>query len=718
MNAFKNRSIFWKYFRMMITFLILLLVAQILSNRILMKTITEKNLQEAESVLALNCERLSAEWFSINDLPEIIEDTQQYTLISLLQENAVPSKYITAPLFIREDLMRYSKYLGDYEEFAISFPNINTITSRWHALDTTEQYFSEHISFADSDPEEVRDLLNRKGTFAVLPAQEIRIMLRNNREAVQALAVIAHPLYCRTGIMIIYSEQTVMKAIGADVFPEGTQILLSHNGTVLSSYPDADTETGDYYELKGSLSRQEIGVTVRVPKNAYTFLLRSSMRTTWLMTLLYAVFGFILCIMFSHLSTEPLRRLVTEYRDQKKGPYSNELISLGYILQKNKNSVSRLSEMLGESQLARLFAGGVLMEREKVHLTEDLGFSAPYRIALVRFPDGEEHVRAQKLLGEALPENCRMTFVSRTETGILFGAEEMTAAVLSEVIEDTERKLRAEGKGLRCGVSGSFLSLDEFSAGLREARLAMPDTAGIGVYAAENTEAVPSHVSWSKHEQFYQSILTGNEEAASSLLAQIALGTGEKYGQFVFSDLLFVILGAAEDVGIHIADLQFPEYDAKMSGRENILGIGKPLRRLFGLMNEKKMDQQAGQRNRVLTYLKENCGDSSLNAASVSEALQQKEKEIGDTVRKMTGLSFSDYLTYLRMQKADQLLLGTDLAIEEVQIRCGYPASSTFYRLFRQYYGCSPKKYREENRGLRKTKDTPEIVNNEQKQGE
>ena len=83
----------------------------------------------------------------VSDLPEIIEDTQQYTLISLLQENAVPSKYITAPLFIREDLMRYSKYLGDYEEFAISFPNINTITSRWHALDTTEQYFSEHIAY-------------------------------------------------------------------------------------------------------------------------------------------------------------------------------------------------------------------------------------------------------------------------------------------------------------------------------------------------------------------------------------------------------------------------------------------------------------------------------------------------------------------------------------------------------------------------------------------
>lgn len=47
------------------------------------------------------------------------------------------------------------------------------------------------------------------------------------------------------------------------------------------------------------------------------------------------------------------------------------------------------------------------------------------------------------------------------------------------------------------------------------------------------------------------------------------------------------------------------------------------------------------------------------------------------------------------MKKAAELLTGTSISVSEVYRKCGYSAESTFFRLFRQYYGMSPKKYRD-----------------------
>ena len=62
--------------------------------------------------------------------------------------------------------------------------------------------------------------------------------------------------------------------------------------------------------------------------------------------------------------------------------------------------------------------------------------------------------------------------------------------------------------------------------------------------------------------------------------------------------------------------------------------------------------------------------------------------------RSHTGIHFHQYLTALRLQKAQQLLLTTGLPITEVVIRSGFQNAKTFNRVFKNTYGCSPREFR------------------------
>ena len=64
------------------------------------------------------------------------------------------------------------------------------------------------------------------------------------------------------------------------------------------------------------------------------------------------------------------------------------------------------------------------------------------------------------------------------------------------------------------------------------------------------------------------------------------------------------------------------------------------------------------------------------------------------TVRRHLGLSPSAYLNRIRMEYAAMRLGATESAVEEIAIECGIENLSHFYKLFREHYGTTPRRYR------------------------
>ncbi len=62
-------------------------------------------------------------------------------------------------------------------------------------------------------------------------------------------------------------------------------------------------------------------------------------------------------------------------------------------------------------------------------------------------------------------------------------------------------------------------------------------------------------------------------------------------------------------------------------------------------------------------------------------------------------MTYSTYLTTMRMQKAKALLAGTDRPITDIAFEVGYNDSNYFSTAFRKHEGLSPRQYRGQGKG-------------------
>lgn len=60
-------------------------------------------------------------------------------------------------------------------------------------------------------------------------------------------------------------------------------------------------------------------------------------------------------------------------------------------------------------------------------------------------------------------------------------------------------------------------------------------------------------------------------------------------------------------------------------------------------------------------------------------------------------MTFRDYVTELRLDRAKQLINTTDLRMYEISERIGYNNVEHFTRMFKKKYGISPSDYKKQN---------------------
>jgi len=96
---------------------------------------------------------------------------------------------------------------------------------------------------------------------------------------------------------------------------------------------------------------------------------------------------------------------------------------------------------------------------------------------------------------------------------------------------------------------------------------------------------------------------------------------------------------------------------------------------------------------RIKEYIKEHCfEDLTLN--KIASIACMNPSYFSAFFKKNTGQNFKSYLSSLRMQKALQLLLQTDMKIYEISNTVGYKSVRQFTDTFKQEYGVSPMDYK------------------------
>ncbi|WNR42761.1 response regulator transcription factor [Paenibacillus roseipurpureus] len=95
----------------------------------------------------------------------------------------------------------------------------------------------------------------------------------------------------------------------------------------------------------------------------------------------------------------------------------------------------------------------------------------------------------------------------------------------------------------------------------------------------------------------------------------------------------------------------------------------------------------------ILDYVKEN-SEQDLSLKTLSFQFNVNASYLGQLFRKETGILFSSYLNHLRIEKAKELLIHTDMKVTDISAKVGYLEPSHFYKIFKKATGVSPAQYK------------------------
>ena len=171
---------------------------------------------------------------------------------------------------------------------------------------------------------------------------------------------------------------------------------------------------------------------------------------------------------------------------------------------------------------------------------------------------------------------------------------------------------------------------------------------------------------------------------------------------FLALRLLLLFSSVAKKYEIGSSSLQKYLWNCQMTisdykSREEVMGQVYELSRL--VMDEvKKTRFSNGQHmmEAVRKYVEDNfCYELTLS--SLADMFHLNETYLSGLFKQYVGTTFSEYVTSLRITKAEQLLKENELKLTDIAMLVGYSTSSYFSTCFKKNNGKSPKEYREDH---------------------
>jgi AraC-like DNA-binding protein len=95
----------------------------------------------------------------------------------------------------------------------------------------------------------------------------------------------------------------------------------------------------------------------------------------------------------------------------------------------------------------------------------------------------------------------------------------------------------------------------------------------------------------------------------------------------------------------------------------------------------------------VLAYVDRHCRES-ITLNDVAEVVHVSPSRVRHVFKDVTGVSFKEYVTQVRVAEAKRLLLSTDLSVADIARAVSYTNLHQFYKVFHRSCAMSPGEYR------------------------
>ncbi|MCQ2419982.1 MAG: hypothetical protein MJ118_02485, partial [Clostridia bacterium] len=566
-RIFGNISLFWRSLFLLTTIMAIFLACQLITGRQYTTKLREEYLLQAEDTFTQNCSTLSSNVGLLYSLPAVLENSQHYSYVSYFREPIPNTRYFALNL-LRRSFAKTSALLQLQEESFFVFKGSYCGSTRLRSFPDMQDCFSDYLCYAEKSADEIRQEITGLSGIDILPVQSISIAGSSPKEYLTVLLPSSS-----TGsslvIGILYPVDKILDAFDVQNLPQSTWFsLCTNDGAELLSYNEKE-ENADYHVFTCSISTMGAKASIGIPDDYFTSIIRPiTGRISVIIAAVYLL-GVLLCVLFSSISVQPMRRLISSYvQEDTDGPSGNELNTIHHLLVQNRQSQEHLSLALLSGVLDRACAGLPMDDREIVQIEACFPhFFSAGRICMIRnLQDAEataggEMLEVLSFLTGMLGSDYYLKYINKREIVILCRHSDTVEQTLFHCLQLANEELQGQVL-LVAGISLVFCGVSEMEGAFYEAYSAIPLSSDLILSRCSGTE-VPdtrkkSAVTGQKLDQFYQALRQWDKKAAFAVLDALEEplrripNPAETVNLF-----LFILRDAADAAGIRFPDSDF-----------------------------------------------------------------------------------------------------------------------------------------------------------------
>jgi len=694
-------SLFWRYFFLLAAVVLVFLAAFTAATRQFTRVLQDTYLEQAQSSFEANAQLFVRDMFQTHSLPMVMEDAEHYVTVSNITVPLDP-QYVFSLSELGDTFTYQCMLLGVPDEGFMYFKRNGICLTRNRIFTGLSECLNDYLIYSEDGRAALEQSFENRlpRNSVVLPADNITVGAVKKT----CLTVLVQSTSKDVVYGFLYPVESVLEYFQLDSLPGDTYFrLYGEDNTTLFSYGEATGSPAEYIQLSSEMMALSSRATIGIPKSYFYGTIRDAQTTAQIIFMLSVVLGVVMCFVFSHLSVQPIRRMLRDHAsDEKPGLPDNELLAIDSFLKSEKERNVVLRSMLLSSLLVRAFSGLSIPEGEYKRIAAAFPmFKQPLYAAIVRdrWPGGdmEESSAVITLLRHALPDRFLCEFINIQEAIVLFPAEQG----LCEQLQGVLLGLNPGGEGeprFVCGVSAPFFGVTEISASIRQAQSCIPESGEeiLVLMEREGEDGQSAAVSYDMKE-FQQALLCWNRQEALLQIDQMATFAGKNSKtppQELFYSVLFLLRDTAQSSKLSFEDHEKMVYQPTSSPAANMRRLKGPVNDLFEQKAALQISDKQILCEQIVSYVRENYPDATLCMASVSKQFGVSERFVYNAVVDITGMNMSNYLARCRMERAAMLLRDTDENISSIADKCGYPVESTFYRNFKKYYHMTPAEYK------------------------
>lgn len=167
-----------------------------------------------------------------------------------------------------------------------------------------------------------------------------------------------------------------------------------------------------------------------------------------------------------------------------------------------------------------------------------------------------------------------------------------------------------------------------------------------------------------------------------------------------FLELLTCLLKLTRQANLAMEDVFGPDFTGALQATDfpSLEAMGEWCRercvQIQSLIHRQRSDSAGRMVDQAKDFIRQHFGESDLSVERLCAYLHLSPAYFSTLFKRETGMSFTAYVTVVRMDAAAEALRGTEEKTYLIARRCGYEDPNYFSYVFKKHFGVTPTKFR------------------------